>query len=244
LLSIPESNRPSATRYSTWFGTYGKQRYDTIISHFEKIWDAFANKGITFNCDCSENYFAYVFPTKPYEIFLCKLFWNALLTGTDSRSGTIVHETSHFNVVAGTDDHVYGQQGCKDLAKSAPSKAIDNADSHEYFAENTPQLAGGSVVPVLELAWWGNNWHYRGIISDAGGLPASSTTRLTSTLLNGDPRVYYAGIDNMVHELAWWGNNWHYRPVGADANAVPVRQASDLTSTLLNGGPPCLLYWD
>ena len=31
-----------------------------------------------------------------------------------------------------------GKSGCKSLAMSNPSKAIDNADSHEYFAENTP----------------------------------------------------------------------------------------------------------
>ena len=45
---------------------------------------------------------------------------------------------SHFNVVAGTDDHVYGQAGAKSLAISDPAAAVDNADSHEYFAENTP----------------------------------------------------------------------------------------------------------
>jgi peptidyl-Lys metalloendopeptidase len=33
---------------------------------------------------------------------------------------------------------VYGQSGAKSLAISDPNKAIDNADSHEYFAENTP----------------------------------------------------------------------------------------------------------
>lgn len=45
---------------------------------------------------------------------------------------------SHFDVVAGTDDVVYGQTGSKNLAISDPDAAIRNADSHEYFAENTP----------------------------------------------------------------------------------------------------------
>ena len=84
--------------------------------------------------------FAYVYPAKPYEIFLCDAFWSVAVTGTDSRSGTIVHETSHFTVVAGTDDNVYGQPRCRRLAIDYPSDAIDNADSHEYFAENTPPL--------------------------------------------------------------------------------------------------------
>ena len=58
--------------------------------------------------------------------------------GTDSKAGTLVHEMSHFDIVAGTEDHVYGQAGAKSLAISDPARAVDNADSHEYFAENTP----------------------------------------------------------------------------------------------------------
>jgi len=42
--------------------------------------------------------------------------------------------------VAGTDDHVYGQSGAADLARTSPERAINNADSHEYFSENTPAL--------------------------------------------------------------------------------------------------------
>ncbi len=60
------------------------------------------------------------------------------MTGTDSKGGTIVHETSHFTVVAGTNDYAYGQSACKTLAKSNPSRAIMNADNHEYFTENNP----------------------------------------------------------------------------------------------------------
>lgn len=138
-----EEQRPGAIRCSTWFGIYDRQRYDKVTDNFDKIWDALENKGITFNCDCDENFYAYVYPTRPYEIFLCKLFWRAPLTGTDSRSGTIVHEVSHFNVVAGTDDYVYGQPNCQRLAIEKPSDAIANADSHEYFAENTPPLTMG-----------------------------------------------------------------------------------------------------
>jgi peptidyl-Lys metalloendopeptidase len=51
-----------------------------------------------------------------------------------------VHETSHFNVVAGTRDLTYGQVKAKKLATSDPDKTLQNADSHEYFAENDPPL--------------------------------------------------------------------------------------------------------
>jgi len=79
-----------------------------------------------------------VYPTQPYRIYVCNAFWSAPTSGTDSKGGTLVHEMSHFNVTAATDDHVYGQSGAKSLAISNPDQALDNADSHEYFAENTP----------------------------------------------------------------------------------------------------------
>ena len=83
-------------------------------------------------------------------------FWMAPMTGTDSKAGTLVHEMSHFNVVAGTDDHKYGQAACRTLATTNPDQAIDNADSHEYFAENNPALPMNAVAaPVNPMtpAW-------------------------------------------------------------------------------------------
>ena len=128
-------------RYTTWFGAYTSSRYSTVRSHFANIDSAMDQSGgqIKINCGCNQNYYAYVYPTKPYEIFVCKAFWSAPTTGTDSKAGTLIHEMSHFNVVAGTDDHVYGQSGAKALAISNPNNAVDNADNHEYFAENNPK---------------------------------------------------------------------------------------------------------
>jgi len=125
-------------RYTTWFGSYNSTRYSTVRSHFSKIDSAFRTKTFTFDCGCTDSAYAYVYPSQPYIVYLCNAFWSAPNTGTDSKAGTLVHETSHFNVVAGTDDWAYGQTACKNLARSNPKKAVDNADSHEYFAENTP----------------------------------------------------------------------------------------------------------
>lgn len=152
LSGAPTWARFTALRYKEWFGAYNKGRYTTVNSHYDAIWDALANKQIEFSNDADETAYAYVYPTKPYKIYLGKAFWTAPLTGTDSKAGTIVHETSHFNAVAGTDDHVYGQAGARNLAKSSPADATDNADSHEYFAENTPPLTmaaqPGSVFSI------------------------------------------------------------------------------------------------
>ena len=126
-------------RYTTWFGTYMSSRYSTVRNNFGAIDDALDNASMNFNCGCNQNYYAYVYPNQPYNIYVCRIFWQAPNTGTDSKAGTIIHEVSHFNVVAGTDDVVYGQTGAKNLAISDPAKAVQNADSHEYFAENTPK---------------------------------------------------------------------------------------------------------
>lgn len=136
--SVAYLNGSVGSRYTTWFGTYNSQRFNTVASNFDAIKSAMDNEQMTFDCGCNQSYFAYVYPNRPYEVFFCRAFWNANETGTDSRAGTIIHEISHFNAVAGTDDVVYGQSGAQSLAISDPNSAVQNADSHEYFAENTP----------------------------------------------------------------------------------------------------------
>ena len=132
---------PGATsRYTTWFGAYSSAGWNEVKSHFVALKDALDTKPITYDCSCKKSYYAYVYPTQPYKVYLCRAFWTAPLSGTDSKGGTIVHELSHFNVIAGTDDFAYGHTAAKQLALSNPAQARLNADSHEYFAENTPSL--------------------------------------------------------------------------------------------------------
>lgn len=138
--SVSYLNGNSGERYTTWFGTYTNSRWNKVAGNFDAIKGALDSEPKTFDCGCNQSYFAYVYPNQPYKVYLCRAFWNAGLTGTDSKGGTIIHEVSHFTVVAGTDDIVYGQTGAKNLAISDPNGATNNADSHEYFAENTPNL--------------------------------------------------------------------------------------------------------
>jgi peptidyl-Lys metalloendopeptidase len=134
-LASNSASNPGTT-YTKWFGAATTSRYSTAISHFNAINDAFVNKSVTYDCGCKKKYYAYVYPTQPYKIYVCAVFWQAPATGTDSKMGTLVHEMSHFNVTAGTDDWVYGSSGAASLAISNPDKALDNADNHEYFTEN------------------------------------------------------------------------------------------------------------
>ncbi|MFT6711469.1 MAG: peptidyl-Lys metalloendopeptidase [Arenicella sp.] len=144
LSATPISKRPVAERYVKWFGSYSLDRWDTVQRNFDKIYEATASKTIGFDCDCPDSFsndYAFVTPSAPYFITLCGAFWSAPVSGTNSRAGTIVHEISHFNVVAGTDDDAYGKQDTSDLAVSNPDEAVDNADNYEYFSENTPVLS-------------------------------------------------------------------------------------------------------
>ena len=129
----------TGSRYTWWFGTYNSSRYSTVRTHFTNIYSALSSQPFTFNCSCSDSgTYAYVYPTQPYKVYLCGAFWSAPNTGTDSRAGTLVHETSHFSVVASTGDYGYGQTNAHNLAVSNPSTAVANADNHEYFSENNP----------------------------------------------------------------------------------------------------------
>ncbi|KAJ6514644.1 peptidyl-Lys metalloendopeptidase [Mycena vulgaris] len=132
------SNTASTTRWVTWFGTYTAAHHTTVLSHYTKM-AAAAYADYTYDCTCTDSdTYAYVYADEFGTIYLCGVFWDASTTGTDSKAGTLVHESSHFDATAGTSDHVYGQTAAKALAKSNTAQAIDNADSHEYFAENTP----------------------------------------------------------------------------------------------------------
>ncbi|TFK66685.1 deuterolysin M35 metalloprotease [Pluteus cervinus] len=136
--SYLQAHKKSTTRYKSWFGAYSKSNHDLVASHYKKIGSSNFNS-FTFDCSCTDaGTYAYVSPDQYGQIYFCGAFWNANTTGTDSKAGTIIHESSHFIVNGGTDDYVYGQTKCRALAKSDPSSAVMNADSHEYFAENNP----------------------------------------------------------------------------------------------------------
>jgi hypothetical protein len=115
-----------------------------LSEHFEVDWDCHGGS-------CKAGDFAYVFASRPYKIYLCDSFWSRGNDGTDSRPGTIVHETSHFTAVASTLDDFYGHDNCLASAQTSPTDAIGNADSHECFAENLPSLPMGAVTNPVHV---------------------------------------------------------------------------------------------
>ncbi|WP_244226890.1 M35 family metallo-endopeptidase [Corallococcus aberystwythensis] len=127
-------------RYTTWFGAYHLSRWTTARTHFTSIKSVFASKALVIDCGCTSPGYGFVYAAQPYKFYLCGTFWSAPPTGTDSQAGTFIHLASQFTAVAATDGWVYGQEDAMSLALSDPFKALDNSDSHQYFAENTPAL--------------------------------------------------------------------------------------------------------
>lgn len=131
----------STPRYVKWYGAHTPARYDTVKTNHSKISTAFLQSAGQINIDCScslgtSNTYAYVYPAFPYTIYVCALFWPQPQVGTNTKAGTLIHEMSHFGVVAGTDDIAYGITGARNLAISNPAYAIRNAENYLFFAEN------------------------------------------------------------------------------------------------------------
>jgi peptidyl-Lys metalloendopeptidase len=140
LESIPENSRESSARYREWFGAYDPANYSLVSDNFQHIYTALATQPITFNCACSDIALAYVYPNQPYDITVCERYWRSPATGTDSQAGVLVHEMSHFITVAATEDVTHSQVLVRMTAKNIPARAVQNASSYEYFAENDPPL--------------------------------------------------------------------------------------------------------
>lgn len=131
-----KANPNGGALYKTWFGAYTTSRFATVKGHYDGIATEFAGKTIRLECDDTSEYMAYVYQDDAYHIYLGQGYWPADDTGYDSKAGTLIHESSHFNVNGGTQDYVYGLQEGQALAKSTPDHAVQNADNVEHFAES------------------------------------------------------------------------------------------------------------
>jgi len=204
LRGLTVGERIASPRYSTWFGSYTERRYNRVIDNLSAIGDALEDERLQFNCNCNESgVFAFVFPAFPYSITLCPSFRNARPNGEDSRAGTIIHELSHFNVVASTHDHVYGQSAARALATSDPDSAVENADSYEYFAENAPALpirgaAEGSSLQTLRVGVL-----TRGTVDEGQEVTVqvTDTNRVELRSLSGDADLYVYRDEQLTSEI-------------------------------------------
>ncbi|KAI0347609.1 peptidyl-Lys metalloendopeptidase [Trametopsis cervina] len=136
-----QTHTASTPRFTTWFGKFSAADRTTVLTHFTNL-NNNSYASYSFDCTCTDSgVYAYVRPDVFGKVTVCGAFWQAPVTGTDSQGGTLIHESTHFIQNAGTQDYVYGQTDAMGLAQSNPTEAINNADNHEYFAENNPVLS-------------------------------------------------------------------------------------------------------
>ena len=137
--------------YERWFGRYSPANAETVRGNLKRIVGAIRDGGIRVRCerngrDGCDGEYARVFPDQHYVLRVCPGFFGlpaltALEPGTPesddgTREGTIVHELSHFTRVGGTEDHCYSRTACSRMAGHDPVRAIENADSYQYFTED------------------------------------------------------------------------------------------------------------
>lgn len=128
------------TAYRKWFGAYSYENFNIVRSMISSMDGGRWCKNFTIynlSTSCVSNTLAYYRPSfdpSRYRdiINLCPNFWRLPDTGIDSKIGTLAHEISHLN---GTKDHAYDYNACLALAKTAPEKAINNANNYEYYIE-------------------------------------------------------------------------------------------------------------
>jgi peptidyl-Lys metalloendopeptidase len=143
---------PNANKlYVEWFGAFDQSRYDAVKKHYTDISNVPNSELVTYDLTgtgCKPSYFSYTYQGDR-TVWLCAQYLSVPEIGTDCKFGTLVHEWSH--AVSSTDDNAYGETACRSLVTTDPSKATNNADSHEYFAEHLARQEAdiSYLVPLL-----------------------------------------------------------------------------------------------
>jgi hypothetical protein len=156
-------------RFEHWFGTYEAGRYNKVKETLKSVFDVVCARtvhvyyrGTGAPTTALENdtpaflrnqgalglgpstAYGYVYPSVQHpgewHVFLGQAFFqDATRHGRDSLSGVVIHEMTHLTKK--TKDHKYGAGPCHDLVGEVggPAKAVENADSYEYYCESFQQ---------------------------------------------------------------------------------------------------------
>jgi peptidyl-Lys metalloendopeptidase len=125
--------------YVKWFGAWNVNNQLGLFFDFANIQNTLDERQLWLYCDCTDaGSFAWTQKSTQGVIHLCPAFWNAPLTGFNSKADTLVHEVSHWPSWGGdTDDYAYGINSCLAIA-AYTAWSLDNADSFAYFAADQP----------------------------------------------------------------------------------------------------------
>lgn len=138
--------------YARWFGRWDAERAAEVRATYLAIDAVLGAEALHVVCPpvgmdgCTVSVFANVWPDEPFRVNLCPAFFSmpgiagvvegSFVFETGTREGTIIHEVSHFDAISATWDHCYGRTDCALMARRDPDRAVANADSYQYFAED------------------------------------------------------------------------------------------------------------
>lgn len=137
-----------------WFGPPDglapESRLSAVVANTGRMFTAFwgtdqplSNHWVARCTNCTEGY-AYVNAAVPWTINLCPTYFSDLQRfdwfGGLSQPGALIHEMSHFAVVANTLDRAANYDGARRLADTNPWAAANNADNYSNFFSNQDNL--------------------------------------------------------------------------------------------------------
>ena len=143
--------------FNRWFGSYTQANAEVVRANLKSVVDAMRSGALTVECKtarsdgCEGGTYAWVYADEAYLLHLCPNYFrlppltalrpNARSFDFGTREGTIIHEVTHFLRVANTEDHCYSRSECTRMAAEDSARAIDNADSYQYFVEDVAHYA-------------------------------------------------------------------------------------------------------
>lgn len=129
---------PEHAHIRRWFGNGSRKSISITLELTAARLET--TEGLDIRCNdppsCPSGRFAYA-RERDLVLGVCPPFFRARMDGTDTRWGILIHEATH--IAANTRDHAYRPNGALSLAKEDGMRAVENADSYEYFIETLPR---------------------------------------------------------------------------------------------------------
>jgi peptidyl-Lys metalloendopeptidase len=149
--------------YERWFGPYNRRGGDMLRRNLKSVYQAIVTEEISGQClngyqsSCKGGTYAFVNRNQPFYVNFCPPFFGLpTMIGVSPTSsemengtqeGTIIHELSHFEETANTDDLCYSRTECMEMARTDPNGALRNADSLQYYTEDVILYAAMASAP-------------------------------------------------------------------------------------------------
>lgn len=144
--------------FRRWFGDYTRRGADDLRRDLKSVYTAIRDEDMHNICvntgsdGCKGDTYAYIYRDEAWTIHYCRPFFGLpsvigispsapnLENGTIE--GTVIHEISHFDQTAGTEDYCYSRTDCARMARWDSNSARRNADSLQYYAEDVLFFGG------------------------------------------------------------------------------------------------------